>query len=618
VLSGIRPSKQDVYNTALQLYRLERLHGKKFTLQDIEHNLFQIDEELSRDKRRLRLEHAMAATGRHPKQTYRGSGRAHHGGRGRGRSGRLLRHCTPVDIAAAATETTSAIVCYKCGQPGHVAPQCPTNTGTATRPQQQRPRTAPPTRPAQPSARGHVAFAQEGDTSSSTTNDSRTALVCMAHSIMDPTIIAKAMSARHLLDYNVNPTLQRPHPVPIPTIETDHTGRWLLDTTQYVTLVIPINLGQFNDFLEEHISTHLVPTTYMGNLTPLDDDCWILAHNHPLAEQDRTFAAIVYPETESERILNEGVLPALETRFHLPTRAYTTRRLSHCNRYHNSPVTVTCWHATVCITFYPVEHDMPILICDGSGLYIVPERTIPGHWIDDSDGSSSSHASTMDLEEAFAAITGTASALAVRRKDPATAEIGESYDLANFLPDSGATQHMTHCQADLFDVVERQNLGVKVADGHVTKCSTTGKIQLQMTDDNGNPLNAVLHDVMYIPGLSRRLFSITWFAKHRHYATIRNGSTTLYFGPQHSPVTLTSEGRQPMAADVTVTSITAKPHLVLCSRNHDHSANKRRTALELVHQRLGHRKCRALLAASEHGVWADTVIRMVPEQECVS
>jgi hypothetical protein len=130
----------------------------------------------------------------------------------------------------------------------------------------------------------------------------------MARSIyMDPTVVAKAMSARRLLDYNVNPTLCRSHPVPIPTIETDHTGWRLLDTTQYDTLVVPINLGQFNDFLEEHISTNLVPTTYLGNLTPLDDDCWILAHNHPLAEQGRTFAAIVYPETDSECILNEGV-----------------------------------------------------------------------------------------------------------------------------------------------------------------------------------------------------------------------------------------------------------------------------------------------------------------------
>jgi hypothetical protein len=233
--------------------------------------------------------------------------------------------------------------------------------------------------------------------------------------------------------------------------------------------------------------------------------------------------------------------------------------------------------------FYPVEHDMPILIHDGSGVYIVPERTIPGHWIDDSDGSSSSHTSTMDLEEAFAAITGTASALAVRRKDPTTDEIGEPYNLANFLPDSTATQHMTPHQADLFNVVEGQNLGVEVSDGHVIKCSTTGRIQLQMTYDNGNPLNAVLHDVIYVPGLSRCLCSITQFAKHGHYATIRNGSTTLYFGPQHLPVTLTSEGCQPMAADVTVTSITAKPHLVPCSSNHDHSANKRHIALELLH-----------------------------------
>ncbi len=74
VLSGICPTKQDVYNTALQLYRLECLHSKKFTLQDLEHNLFLIDEELGRDKRRLRSEHAMAAAGQHPKQPYRGSG----------------------------------------------------------------------------------------------------------------------------------------------------------------------------------------------------------------------------------------------------------------------------------------------------------------------------------------------------------------------------------------------------------------------------------------------------------------------------------------------------------------------------------------------------------------
>jgi hypothetical protein len=37
-----------------------------------------------------------------------------------------------------------------------------------------------------------------------------------------------------------------------------------------------------------------------------------------------------------------------------------------------------------------------------------------------------------------------------------------------------------------------------------------------------------------------------------------------------------------------------------------------------MHQRLGHWKCHALLAASEHGVWEDTIICMGPEQECIS
>jgi transposase InsO family protein len=123
---------------------------------------------------------------------------------------------------------------------------------------------------------------------------------------------------------------------------------------------------------------------------------------------------------------------------------------------------------------------------------------------------------------------------------------------------------------------------------------------------------------MYVPGLSRRLFSITRFAKHGHFATIRNGSTTFYFGCAQAPVTLTSKGGHPMAADVTVRSLVEKPHLVPCNHSHDHSANKRRISLDFLHQQLGHRKCRAILAASEHDMWDDTLVCMGPEQDCIS
>jgi len=154
---------------------------------------------------------------------------------------------------------------------------------------------------------------------------------------------------------------------------------------------------------------------------------------------------------------------------------------------------------------------------------------------------------------------------------------------------------MTPHRADLFDEVERQNLGVEVANGHVIKCSVSGKIQLQMTDDNGSIIETVFHDVIYVPRLRQRLFFITRFVTHGH-------------------VTLTYEGSQAMAADATVVSSEAQPHLVPSHWSHDHSANKWRTGLKLLHLRLGHWKCRALIAVSEHGVWSDTIVCMGPEK----
>jgi hypothetical protein len=52
---------------------------------------------------------------------------------------------------------------------------------------------------------------------------------------------------------------------------------------------------------------------------------------------------------------------------------------------------------------------------------------------------------TDNMESANMAITATASVLVVHKKDPSLAEIGHPGNLANYLPDSGATQHMAPC-----------------------------------------------------------------------------------------------------------------------------------------------------------------------------
>jgi len=151
------------------------------------------------------------------------------------------------------------------------------------------------------------------------------------------------------------------------------------------------------------------------------------------------------------------------------------------------------------------------------------------------------------------AISQTEKANVIRKKDPTISNIGDPKDLNNYLPDTSATQHMTPRLADLTDMVEGQNLGVEVANGHVIKCTTTGKIQVRMLDDNGDRLEVTLTDVMYVPGLSRRLFSVAKFARHGFHAMIKQNATTLYFNTngKESPVTLQSIGAgKALAADL--------------------------------------------------------------------
>jgi hypothetical protein len=118
--------------------------------------------------------------------------------------------------------------------------------------------------------------------------------------------------------------------------------------------------------------------------------------------------------------------------------------------------------------------------------------------------------------------------------------------------------------------------------------------------------------VMYVPGLSRRLFSITQFAQHGHRAIVQQQGTTLLFGPKALPVTIPyhMHGRR-MASNLTVVSPNTSAqdptyHNIPAYRNKDQ--NKKRLPLELLHFRVGHCKCRTLLAASEHNLWEDTSI----------
>jgi len=182
----------------------------------------------------------------------------------------------------------------------------------------------------------------------------------------------------------------------------------------------------------------------------------------------------------------------------------------------NLRVTIGVQNKTIVVTFYPFNYLGPSIISMGNLEYLIHP--------DDSDE---------EYEQAFMAINQVETANIARKRDPSISEIGDPRDLDNYLPDSGATQHMTPRLADLVEVVEGQNLGVEVADGQTIKSTTTGMIKIRMLDDNGANLEVTLTHVMYIPRLSRRLFSVSKFARHGFHAMIKQNATTLFFREWH-------------------------------------------------------------------------------------
>jgi len=232
------------------------------------------------------------------------------------------------------------------------------------------------------------------------------------------------------------------------------------------------------------------------------------------------------------------------------------------------------------LMFFPITEDHPVIhLHDNDNRYFVTyERSIP----------MPNRAVAAVASEIY---ENKPKANAVKRKDPMIDQIGDPRNLQNYFLDSGATQHMMPQLADLEDVMEGKHLRVEVADGHIIKCPATGKICINMLDDNGNILEVKLQDVMYVPGLSRRLFSITRFVRHGHHATFTKGTTILKFAPSWATVSLTNHIRAAaFAAGSTVIAeeqSTSQYHEVPAFRNANNPSNHKHLPLELIHPHLG-------------------------------
>jgi transposase InsO family protein len=583
VLTGLSFSKNPKYDTALQLYRLERDHGKmSFTLEDVEKRFLSMDEQSARDKAFTKI-----ALGQAAHSLKRGKQQSMNRNKGYSCSKHQSKSTANANATTTYKPSGKPIICYNCGELGHIAPKCPHPQKT------QRPHTN--------NNKARAAAAATTSSDSDTTNE----LVCSARVInfgnnAHEIVVESDTSVRATEFRNVNF-----HDDVLLTEFTDHNN--------YVTM-----------WFESY--EYFGPVENNDLFSPPQTE--ITLHDRPFEEDLLDFATIFelnHNDTTKQacrQIMKVGIMPALKSTFHPKPwenpikfalwydhiRQFVCQKLTSLqNIGADTYLSVTVIDSYVQLTFYPPDALPPTLHLRTNGRYFITYSPID------------MRARAATAETACAA---KGKLKIIKRKDPSINDIGDPCNLNNYLPDSGATQHMTPRLEDLIDVVEGQKLGVEVADGHVIKCSITGNIKISMQDDNGDWLNATLAEVMYVPGLSRRLFSITKFAQHGHKAIIQQHGTTLLFGPRRSPVTIPySKGQHALASNLTIAPVDesneeATYHRIPTYRNKDQ--NWKRIPLELLHARLGHRKCRTLLAASEHNLWEDASIRMTGETGCLT
>ena len=115
-----------------------------------------------------------------------------------------------------------------------------------------------------------------------------------------------------------------------------------------------------------------------------------------------------------------------------------------------------------------------------------------------------------------------------------------------------------------------------------------------MCDDNGDPFIATLHNVLLAPDLCDRLFSIVKLMNSGHTCLFHKGFCTVYFvAKENNAVTLPHSAQRKHAF---LGKIMEK------SKNNK-LPERKKIALELLHQRLGHRSTRSLLAGDTANVW---------------
>lgn len=185
----------------------------------------------------------------------------------------------------------------------------------------------------------------------------------------------------------------------------------------------------------------------------------------------------------------------------------------------------------------------------------------------------------------------------------------------DFLPDSGATSHFTGHYEDIQNP-QSCDIEVTIADGNVVRATHVGRADINFITDRGTPSTLELANIYYIPGLSRRLFSLQSFTRDTPFSVeITHHYTRLNFGDGEFytwPLTRNDNDIDRYAMNASDNDSAPSKHKTI------EPISTRPIALEKGMTRLGFRAAKGLLAGSLHRVWADCHIQAGTDPYCWS
>eukprot|EP00957_Ditylum_brightwellii_P206338 15347910-Ditylum_brightwellii.AAC.1 len=151
--------------------------------------------------------------------------------------------------------------------------------------------------------------------------------------------------------------------------------------------------------------------------------------------------------------------------------------------------------------------------------------------------------------------------------------------------------------------MEPCQIDVTVADGSTILATNTGKVTLLFTSDQGKETKLVLHRVLYVAGLSKRLFLAPSFCSNKDYTmSISANFTQLDFGDGTTlTLPILKAGTQANTSEEAISETNKIKPLI---------------PMEMAHLKIGHNSIRSLMAGSLHQVWLDYKLAPKTDEFC--